>query len=483
MVLSYLVDWVESIGGEGSGTPAGTTTARTTSAGRSAGAIGDKGELDIMQRLAVDLAETTQKHAKAAAELSQAEQRIATLLLQQKASPRPPPAATALERQRRLANVVRRLESVYGSKITGGHGQSSSKGSKSRFAPSGTDGATAQPQPQQLSSPLPPEEELLSQVSQLACLIGPTIDKERRQAKAAVKSALKDAAAKKKIVEQPTNGASALKESAQKLAALKLSRPQQQVILNSIAKLEDSLQKASQQNTQLVHKVKAADEQLLQLALDNGKLATRQLQMSKELAAAAAKANVSGRANRAAEERCRELQAELAEARGVKDSQAEGQLAGMAELRQKLASAKEELASAAIQMQQQQEQLQQANTDLETARRMSAEEQQAFAAWKSKAEICQKQLICQLEEAQQQLQQAQQVVAKPADDCPYCAVVRQYNKLGQELAVAQAAAAREDGGSDLAERAFEVKCLTMRLEHQVRLLGMHVGASTFFDKQ
>lgn len=31
------------------------------------------------------------------------------------------------------------------------------------------------------------------------------------------------------------------------------------------------------------------------------------------------------------------------------------------------------------------------------------------------------------------------------------------------------AAAKEDGGSNLAERAFEVKCLMKRLEHQVRL--------------
>lgn len=77
-----------------------------------------------MQRLAVDLAETKQKHAKAAAALKQAEQQIAALLLQQKASPPPPAAATALDSQRKLNNVVRRLESVYGSKISGGHGQS-----------------------------------------------------------------------------------------------------------------------------------------------------------------------------------------------------------------------------------------------------------------------------------------------------------------------------------------------------------------------
>lgn len=38
MVLSYFVDWVESIGGEGGGTPAGTTMSQTAAAsGRSAG--------------------------------------------------------------------------------------------------------------------------------------------------------------------------------------------------------------------------------------------------------------------------------------------------------------------------------------------------------------------------------------------------------------------------------------------------------------
>lgn len=67
--------------------------------------------------------------------------------------------------------------------------------------------------------------------------------------------------------------------------------------------------------------------------------------------------------------------------------QAEGQLAGMADLTQRLAAAKQDLANAATQVQQHHGQLQQVNTDLTATRKALAQEQQAFGAWKSKVRI------------------------------------------------------------------------------------------------
>eukprot|EP00775_Hariotina_reticulata_P008678 gene8678-8859_t len=222
-------------------------------------------------------------------------------------------------------------------------GGDSNRGSKSRFAPSSTDGATAQPQPQQPSAHVPSEDELLEQVTLLANQM-----KDKKQ------SDLGKAACRKRF------------------------------LTNRIAQLEAFLQKASEERSRLAIRARTAEGQLRQQARDGVKQLTAHLQMKKQLGAAVATGDASDQARRAAEERCCELEAQLVAARGPEGSQAEGQLAGMADLTQKLAAAKQELASAAFQMRQQQEQLQQTNVNLTTTQTALAQEQQAFAAWKSK---------------------------------------------------------------------------------------------------